>query len=399
MEGTLVTVSAQTADENCIIATERNIYMGPETKSAAKRLDDCQTLSDLHDVFTLRELVVLTKDGLLEKWLNSNFGEYQAEMLSNVRGQNVDVVLMALCNALDIDVTKLSDYEARQVTLAVKNEREKKQREQECGKDGEIVTSQSELVEALADEDTQKVYLYNDIFSIPLNRGQITYDGRGNALINIWAQGDTVLDFDGNKVYFYNLTIVFHFLESSQVKIEHSRHNHNQIVFLHDNRITKDESVRPHEMMAFLGGRTPFESAHDFAERAKRFHGVIVGKVYLNDTDYDLWHESYFLHPIWRVEFIGSLRRYLQGARIVFSISCEEAKVLFERERVQLIYADFGTNRDDSVIIRLYLHADGGKGKIYSIHRIWCASSWAFGSGSGDAGYGLDLIVVDSKRG
>ena len=251
-------------------------------------------------------------------------------------------------------------------------------------------------MEALADEDTKKVYLYNETFSIPLNRGHITYDGRGNALINIWAQGDTVLDFDGNEVYFYNLTIVFHFLEPRQVKIDHSSQNHNHIVFLHENRITQDDSVRSHEMAAFLAGRTPFESAHDFAERAKRFHGVIVGKAYLNDTDYDLWHEAYFLHPIWRVEFIESLRRYLQGARIVFFIPCEEAKELFERERVQLIYADFGTNGDDALIIRLYIHADGGQGQIYSIYRLWCESSWAFGSGSGDAGYGLDLITVEN---
>jgi len=371
--------------------------MRTENKSVDERLDDCQTLSDIQDSFTLRELVILTKDGLLEKWLSSNFLESQAQMLSSVRGQNGDRVLMALCNALDIDVTKLSDYEAKQVTIAVQNEREKKQRERECGKDGVIVTSQSEFVEALADEDTKKVYLYNETFSIPLNRGHITYDGRGNALINIWAQGDTVLDFDGNEVYFYNLTIVFHFLEPRQVKINHSSQNHNHIVFLHENRITQDESVQPYEMMTFLAGRSPFESAHDFSERAKMFHGVIVGKAYLNDTDYDLWNKAYLLHPIWRVEFIESLRRYLQGARLVFPVPCEEAKDIFECERVQLIYADFGTNKDDAVILRMYIHAGGGEGKMYLIHRLWCRSSWSFGSGSGsgDAGYGLDLIAVD----
>ncbi|MCR5833898.1 MAG: hypothetical protein K6G55_04530 [Selenomonadaceae bacterium] len=370
--------------------------MENETKSAEERLNDCLTLADLHDTFTLRELVVLTQDGLLGKWLNSNFLEPQAQMMSSVRGQNRDVVLLALCDMLEIDVTKLSDYEAGQVALAVKNERKKRQRERECGTDGVIVTSQSEFLEALNDENTKKVYMCEENFLIPLNRKNITYDGRGNALINVWAQGDTNLDFDGNKVYFYNLTIVFHFLEPRQVKIDHSRQNNNHIVFLHRNRITRDGSVQLHEMTAFLDGRTPFESAHDFAERAKRFHEIIVGRAYLKDTDYDLWHEAYFLHPIWCVEFIESLRSYLQGAKIVFSIPCEEAKELFERERVQFIYADFGTDKDDALIIRLYLHVDGGKGKIYLIRRLWSASSWAFGSGSGDAGYGLDLISEDN---
>ncbi|MBQ7480065.1 MAG: hypothetical protein IJT01_14405, partial [Selenomonadaceae bacterium] len=176
-----------------------------QKKSADERLEDCLTLADLHDAFTLRELVVLAQDGLLEKWLNNNLLESQAQMLSSVRGHSGDAVLLALCNVLDVDVTKLSDYEAGQITRAVEREREKSKRERECGKDGKIVTNQGELVEALADEDTKKVYLYNETFSIPLNRGHITYDGRGNALINILAQGDTVLDFDGNEVYFYNL--------------------------------------------------------------------------------------------------------------------------------------------------------------------------------------------------
>ena len=367
-------------------------------KSADERLDDCLTLSDLHDAFTLRELVVLTQDGLLEKWLNNHLLESQAEMLSGVRSLSGDTVLLTLCNALNVDVTRLSDYEAGQVIRSLGRERERNRRERECGKDGKIVTNQGDLVEALADEDVRKVYLYDETFSIPLNRGHITYDGRGNALINILAQGDTFLDFDSNEVYFYNLTIVFHFLEPRQVKIEHSSQNHNHIIFLHENRVVQDDSVRPHELAAFLNGRTPFESEAEFAERAKSFHGIIVGRTHLNAKDYDLWHEAFYLNPVWRVEFTECIRRYVRGARLVFPIPCEEAKGLFECERAQLIYADFGTDKDDAVIVRLYLHTNGGQGKIYSIHRLWCATSWSFGSGSGDAGYGLNLIAVDNDR-
>lgn len=379
---------------------ERKITMGnePQNRLADERLEDCLTLTDLIDVFSLRELVVLTQDGLLGKWLGDHLFESQADLLSGVRNHHGDAVLLALVNALDVDVTKLSDYEAELVARAVRKEREKNKRERECGKDGVIVTNQGELVEALSDEDVCKVYLYDETYSIPLNRGHITYDGRGNALINILAQGDTFLDFDGNKVYFYNLTIVFHFLEPRQVKIDHSIQNHNHIIFLHENRVVQDDSVRLHELEAFLNGRTPFESEGEFAERAKRFHGVIVGRTYLNDMDYDLWHEAFYLNPVWRVEFTECIRRYVRGAKLVFPIPCAEAKKLFENERAQLIYADFGTDMDEAVIVRLYLHADGGQGKIYPICRLWCATSWSFGSGSGEAGYGLDLIAVDSDR-
>ena len=366
-----------------------------QNKSAEERLEDCMNLTDLYDAFTLRELMTLTKDGVLTKWCKNHLFESQAEILSSVGNLSDDIVLMTLCNTLNIDVTKLSDYEAGLVIRAVRRERDKNKRERECGKDGKIATDQSELVEALIDESVRKVYLYDNIFSIPLNRSNITYDGRGNAVINIFAPADQFLDFDGNQIYFYNLTIVFHYLDPGHVKIEHSGQNHNRIIFLYGNRLIQDDSVKSNEISALIAGRTPFESANDFADRADKFQGVIVGETYLNANDYDLWHEAFFLRPIWRVNFIECLRHYAQGARLLFNIPCEEAKDLFERERAQLIYADFGTDMDDAVIVRLYLHTDNGKGKIYPIYRLWPSSSWAFTADSGGAGYGLELIATD----
>lgn len=371
-----------------------------QNKLLLKQLDDCLTLADLHNVFSLQELVILTQNGILEDWLNNHLFEIQAEILSSVCSGGVDTILLTLCSILNVDVVKLSDYEAGLVSQALQREQERKMRERNCGKDGRIVTNQMELVEALSDEDIRKVYLCNNKFSIPLNRGHITYDGRGNAIINILTQGqgDNVLNFDRNEVYFYNLTIVFHFLESRQVKIAHSSQNHNHFIFLNENRIVQDDSVRSSEMEAFLSGRNHFESAGDFAERAKRFKGVIVGKVYLNDMDYDLWHEAFFLNPIWRIEFIDSLRRYIQGAKLVFRVDCEKAKELYEHERVQLVYADFGTDKDNTVITRIYLQPENGHGDVYPLYCLRDTTSWTFSSGSGESGYGLDLIAVDSNN-
>ncbi len=374
--------------------------MKDENKSLEARLENCLALSDIHDVFTLQELVILVQSEDIQKWLYEHFFDAKAEMLEKVCHLNSDAILLTLCNVLEIDAMNLSDYEAGKIIRAIQRERERKRRERECGKDGRIVTNQAELVEALFDDDVHKVYLYNDTFSIPLNRGHITYDGRGNAIINILTQGqgDTVLNFDRNEVYFYNLTIVFHFLKPDQVKIDHSSQNHNNIIFLHDNRIVQDDSIRPHEMAAFLTGRNYFESAGDFAERAKRFHGVIVGKVYLNDMDYDMWHESFFLNPIWRIEFIDSIRRYIQGAKLVFRVNCEKAKEIYEHERVQLVYADLGTDKDNAVIIRIYLQPENEHGNIYPLYCLHDTTSWTISSGSGESGYGLDLIAVDSDN-
>ena len=369
-----------------------------QNKSADERLKACQTLTDLMDTFSLQELVVLTQDAVLGEWLNKHFFEAQAERLTSVRGDGWDAVLLALVRTLEVDVTKLTDYEARLVACAVRQERERSKRERECGKDGAIVSNQEELIQAL-ESDASKVYLYNETFLIPVKKSHITYVGRGNAVINILTQGEgeTVLDFDGDEIYFYDLTIVFHFLEPRQVKIDCSKQNHNHIVFLHDDRIVQDDSIQPHELSAFLSGRDFFETPQAFEEKAKRFHGIIVGKVCLNAADYDVWHWMFSLKPIWRAEFIECLRRYVHDAKLICSISCEEAKDIFERERVQLVYADFFTDRDDAVIACLYLHTDGGKGKKYPIYLLERTAFFAFGSGSGGAGYGLHLIAVENN--
>ena len=271
------------------------------------KLEECTTVSELVDAFSFDELVSLARDKILQKWLANHFMESQAKLLDNAI-QTRDALILRLCDVLAIDVTRLTEYDSNMITAALKRENERIKRERECGKDGKIVTNQGELVEALADEDVRKVYLYNESFSIPLNRSHITYDGRGNALINILAQGNNeIVDFDNNEVYFYNLTVVFHFLESHQVHINHSGQNHNHFIFLHSDRLKQDNAIEHHEMADFLAGHTPFETAEMFAECAKRFHEIIVGKTYLKNTDYDLWHETFYLTPVWRVEFIESI--------------------------------------------------------------------------------------------
>lgn len=371
--------------------------MEEQEKNIEVRLARCMNIEALRDVFSLEELLALTGDGLLQKWLVSRLLEPQAKMLDgDIRARGRDALLLRLCEALSVDVLGLPDDEAALITAALHREHSRTQREHECGTDGIIVTNQEELIEALADEDVHKVYLYHGIFSIPLQRGHITYDGRDNALIEIQAQGDDVLDFDGSEVYFYNLTLVFHFVEAQQVRIAHSSQNHNHVIFLRADRISWDSDIFPHEAMDLLTGRMPFETAEHFAERAKRVRGIIVGKTYLTDTDYDIGHQAFFLHPVFGITFIEAIRRYVRGARLVFPIDAEEAAHLYESERAQLLYADFAADQDTAVIVCLYLHMDGGQGKIYPVHCLRNASSWSLSSRGG--GYGLDLIAIDEQH-
>lgn len=365
----------------------------------AHRLDELMTINELQNGFSLNEIVSMVRENVLQDWLRERFLNAEADALSekNIANMDNNSLSILVSNTLNIDIMTLCEHEADFLTDAVNQERKRLLYKQMHDENEIIVTNQTELVKAFQNKAIDKVCLYDNVFMIPLERTGITYVGKGNAVISITAQNDEIMDFDENHVYFYGLTIVFHFLNPQQVKITHSssdEHN-NRIIFLCENYIVKDNSVYPHELAKLLMGRNPFESASDFSERVKHLRGVIVGRVYLKDTDYDLWHEAFFLYPIWRVEYIEFLRRYVCRASLAFSIPCEEAKALFENERAQLIYADFATDGDDVIIIRLYLHTDGGLGKIYLIRRLWWNTSWTFGSGSGDAGYGLDLIAVD----
>ena len=358
-------------------------------------LNDCNTLAELQKTFTLEELIRLAEDKFLSEWLYVHFPESQAKLIDD-EAPNRDALIIRLCEALSVNVAELSEYEANLVTAAVKRERHRINRESECGKDGIIVTNQAELIEALRDKDLHKVYLYGGEFFIPLNRSRITYDGRGNAVINILARDNEILDFDGKEIYFYNLTIAFHFLKPHQVNIKHSEPNNNHIIFLQAIRISRDDSVTAYELTSFLQGRKPFEPIKNFGQRAARFRGIIVGKVCLTDTDYDIRHETFALKAVWRVEFTELIRRYVSGAKLVFRIPPEEAAQLYESGRVQLIYADLGADDDNPAIVKLYLHANNGHGKIYPIYRVFDETAENFGSGSGCEGYGLELIILDS---
>lgn len=374
---------------------EKGEEMEHQAQTIETRLTNCLTLDELHHAFTLQELFALANDGLLQEWMNAHLLESQAKMLdTNVREQGRDALLLRLVEALSPDVLRLPDCDAAMLTEALQRERKREKRVRECGSDGVIVTNQGELVEALADFDVHKVYLYDEIFSIPLHRPKITYIGRGPAVIDILAQGDEVLDFDACGVRFYNLTLVVHYLEPHQVKMNDSAHNN--IIFLHANRMIRDNTIPAHEVVDLLAGRGSFESSQSFAQRAKRFRGVIVGTVYLSDADYDMEHGAFFLSPIWRVDFIDVVRRYVGEARLVFPVDESEAAYLYEDERVQLVYADFGAEPDNALIVRLYLHADGGHGNVYPLHRLAYTSSWTFGSGGG--GYGIELIAIDAER-
>lgn len=363
-------------------------------KNLGERLKDCPTLVELRNEFSVLELSSLARDGVLQDWLKSQLLELEARALNieRIKTLDNDQLRLLICKTLGIDITLTPNHEAQLVEREIDRQRTLDIRRRECGTDGIIVTNQRELADAVKNPDVHKFYLYDNEYVIPLGRVRTTYDGRGNAVIDV-KDRDGVLDFDGNEIYFYNLTIVFHYLKPKQVKINHSIHNHNRLIFLDADRVDIDGGLDERDVEKLLMGRAPFESPNHFRDFARRMKGMIVGTVLLEPADYDAWHEAFFIHPVWNVEFSEPIRRAVRGARLCFNVAPDEAQQIFTEYRKQLIYADFDMyfdNLDDRASIKsLFLKSLNGK--RYEIARLYPTSAWQFSSGI--AGYGLQLIT------
>ena len=221
-----------------------------------RRLDELMTIDELQNVFSLSEIVSMVRDNVLQDWLRERFLNAEADALSEKYIAKLDdgSLGILICNTLDIDIMTLCDLEANLLTAAVNRERKRLLYEQTLDNNEIVVTNQAELVKAFQNNTIDKVFLYDNVFSIPLERTDITYVGKGNALISITARDVEIIDFDDNHIYFYGLTIVFHFLNPQQVKIAHSssaEHN-NHLIFLRENRVIKDNSVHLNELAKSL---------------------------------------------------------------------------------------------------------------------------------------------------
>ena len=361
-----------------------------EEDDAAHRLDSYLTIEELREAFSLEELMRMTKDGVLQSWLWERLLDAEAQELSQEKTaeMNDDEIRVLLCRLFDVDVTRLPQHEAARLEQSLEDCRILEARRALCGDDGVIVANQRELVEALQDPQVRKLYLFDGAYTIPLQREQTTYDGRGNALIDIKAKDEELLNFDAKEIYFYNMTVVFHYAKPSQVKLEASRQNNNKILFLQLLSLT---SVEQRDIWAMLKGRSPFETAEQFQKRLHELGSVVLGTVLLEAEDYDIEKPAFFVHPVWKVDFAPMVRRYIDGGSLCFYIGADEAKSLYESKRRLCVYAELSAEGRRAAIARIFLiEKDGKRRYIVQTDRN---SSWCFGSASGSMGYGLELIA------
>ncbi|MCR5834157.1 MAG: hypothetical protein K6G55_05875 [Selenomonadaceae bacterium] len=353
-------------------------------------LDEFYSVEELRDKLSLDDFISLTKSGDLQNWLCENFFDTEAEELSEGKISKLDdnALLILICKVLEMDVTHLNAEDAQRLESAVNNRPLIDKRRLECDDDGVIVSNQRELTTALKDTNNNKFYLYSNRYNIPLRRESTTYIGRENAVIDIRQKSNDIMDFDSHEIYFQDITVVFHYLQPEQVKIESSANNGNNFIYLNRNKISLNDTVTLKEMADFLSGRTPFETPEEFKTRSENFDPAVVGTVVLNANNYDITKKAFFVDANWEVEFSSLIRDYLGDNPLCIYAEGAEAKALLDNEPAFLVYAEFSAVGDKPCICKLFVRTSSGK--RYNINEDLPKTS--FSSGSNGAGYGLELI-------
>ena len=353
----------------------------------------CNTIEELTANVDLGTLSAAATDGTLQRWLEEHFCDEQARAIdiARLRALNDDELRLALCEELSIDLMSLSDYDTRAIERALARRRKKIMYiDFDAGEpDGAIAEDQNQLTALLNRNVDKVIYLCGGEFQIPLSRRSMTYIGRDGAIVDIERRGR--VNFDAAGIVFKNLTLYLKYITPDKISIDNSVN----VKFVLGNCIALDETIRPHEVLAFLQGRGAFETFAEFSSRADKMRGIVIGEVALNPSDFDITRNIFELHPRWRIEFLKALRKFARDKYFSIFVDVDSARSIFDNERKQLIYADFGIDGSDAAIRVMFLQTQT-RGRIL-IMLTDKPPAQAIGgtdhtSGSGGAGYGLELI-------
>ena len=352
----------------------------------------CSAAQDLTRVFTFAELVEMTRAGFLQQWLAENFSEEAAQILSpdEIADWNDDDLKLALCEALAVDTTELSDYDAQAIERAL-NRRQLKEIfiDKDAGDlEGTVVTNQRELNDALnAGDDV--IYLVGGVFQIPLHKGGVTYFGRENALVEIPNVYD--VDFDRAEISLNDLQIFVR--HPITIKYADSKN----LIFLRGDKISRDDSISKVAVYKFLRGRQPFETPENFSRHVESMSGIVVGKTILDAKSYDINRELFTLKIDWYLDFVSVTRNFSAGKFFACKVFVDYAKKIYETERAQLVYADFCVSGDRPAIKNLYLiTSDGTRLDILvsDLPNFEDLVEQYQSGGSFGRGYGLELVEI-----
>ena len=355
-----------------------------------KSLLGCQYLWEVAENFSLAELVELARKKNLHEWLDFNFYNAAAEKILNAIENNLsDAELkLLICEIFNISLENLSADDTAEISALVA----KKQRDaifadkiSDPDKKVAFVESQAELVKNLH-EGANFIYLYGSEFHIPYNVENVTYIGRGNAIIDFDCPDD--IDLDARNII----------LEDLQVYVSHpitiKADNSTNIKILNGARKTVAGYLTLKEIFDVMRGRGAFETHEKFAIRAENIQGVAVGSALLDDADYEIDPLTFKINPNWNLEYIAVLRNFAKDKDFSVKLEPENAERLYTSERKLQIFADFAYVDGALTILNLYFDTKIlGRIDILSVLREKPAETVGSGSGFCGLGYGLELIT------
>ncbi len=345
-------------------------------------LFDFHTLQDVAENFSIAELLELARQDTLSEWLNFNFYAAEADkILAAVENNDADLKLL-ICQIFNVTPENLTAAESEEIAgIVAKNQRKMLFFDKTAN--SAFVESQAELVSALHD-GKKTIYLYGGEFHIPVNLRDVTYIGRRDAIIDLNSEID--VDFDAQNIVLQDLQIFI----SHKINITAEKSTNIKIL----NGSKKSNAIRPTltEILEILRGRGAFESKANFNKRAENIQGVAIGVALLNDSDYDIDAERFFLKPQWNLEFISVVKNFALGKRFFVELTPENAELIYTSERKLQIFADFTGAGDFPTILNLYFET-ARLGRIAILWEDLLKTSFYGSAIGGRLGYGLELIT------
>ena len=367
---------------------------------AEKSLFDFYSKREATENFSLDELLNFAKQRNLQEWLAENFYASEARKLAAaLKNDSSDAELkLLICKIFDLPIENLSEQELQEISSVVeKNHRRELYMKKIPGDDRKyaFAETQGELVKALRDE-AQVIYLCGGEFRIPLHKRGITYIGCENAVVDLDSEEDVNLDeleiiLEDLQVFIHN-PITLHDDKSKNIKI------------LDGSKKVLGERPTLKEILDILRGRKTFESPEEFKNRAENLRMAAVGKVLLEEKDYNFDTAQFKIQPHWDFEYISVLKDFAADKNFFATIRHNDAEALYGNERKLQIFADFTYIGGKLTILNLYFATKTlGKiiietflrGKNFSAENSeensaedFIGSSCMFG-----LGYGLDIIA------
>jgi hypothetical protein len=317
-----------------------------------KALPEYATVDEIKENFSIHELVEKAKNENLSEWLASNFligqGQKLLEIVEN--GGNDSEIFALLCRIFKVDLNALSEEDAAKISHSLDTIRAR------LANKAVVAESQSDLARAIWSGADTIILKGEAEFSLPLGVPNKRFVGENNTLIEIFYDEENI-DFDAKGIVVENAQI---FLRSAiNLKMDNSKNV--KVIYGNKKKLDGDDLT---EVFQVLKGRSPFESAEQYRNRAENIKGVAVGYTTLSCANYDFDSNTFKIAPTWDLKFIDVLRSFVAGKNFKFNVAPDVAEKLYYNERKMQVFADFTFAENKLTVASLYFET-ANAGRVY----------------------------------